>query len=88
MILIFCDVKNMEKQQNEDRTVVAIGQISTMGKVLQQRRDDGRTGTIARCYKGREEDCSPVSKDSRFMEESFTKEGSPEQDPSPVAVSP
>ena len=50
----------MEKQQNEDRTVVAIGQISTMGKVLQQRRDDGRTGTIARGYKGREEDCSPT----------------------------
>jgi len=78
----------MEKQQNEDRTVVAIGQISTMGKVLQQRCDDGRTGTIARCYKRREDDCSPTSEDSRFTGESSTKEGSPTRDPSPVAVSP
>ncbi len=67
---------------------VAIGQINTMGKALQQRCDGGRTSTIERCYKGREEDCSPISEDSRFTWESFTKEGPPEKDPSPVAVSP
>jgi len=43
---------------------------------------------IDRCYNRREEDCSPVSDDSRFTEESSIKEGSPEGDPSPVAVSP
>jgi len=43
---------------------------------------------IARCYKGREEDCSLISEDSRFTGESFTKEESPERDPSPVADSP
>ena len=59
-----------------------------MGKVLQQRCDDGRTGTIERCYKEREEDCSPVSEDSRLVEESFTKERSPTTDLSPAAVSP
>jgi len=59
-----------------------------MGKELQQGCNDRRTSTIERCYKGREEDCSPVSEDSRFTGESFTKEGSPERDPSPVAVSP
>jgi len=31
-------------------------------------------GTIERCYKEREKDCSPVSEDSRFTGESFTKE--------------
>jgi len=66
----------------------AIGQISTMGRVLKQRRDDGRSSTIERCYKGREEDCSPVSEDSRFTGKSFTKEGSLGRDPSPGAVSP
>ena len=65
----------------------AIGQTNTIGKVLQQRCDDIRTSTI-QCYKGRKEDCSPVSEDSTFAEESFTKEGSPERDPFPVAVSP
>ena len=69
-------------------TTVAIGQTNTMGKVLQQRCDDKRTGIIERYYKGREEDWSTVSEDSRFTEESFTKEGSPTRDPSPVAVSP
>ena len=59
-----------------------------MGKALQQRCDDERTGIIERCYKGREEDCSPVSEDSRFTWESSTKEGSPGRDPSPLAVSP
>ena len=57
--------------------LVAIGQINTMEEALKQRHDDKTTGTIARCYKGREEDCSPVSEDSRFAGESFTKEGSP-----------
>jgi len=60
-----------------------------MGNALQQRCDDGgRTGTIERCCKGREEDCLPISKDSRFVGEGSAKEGSPERDPSPVAVSP
>jgi len=66
----------------------AIEQITTMGKVLQQRCDDRRTGTIERYYKGREEACSPISEDSRFAGKSFTKERSPRGDPSPVAVSP
>ena len=68
--------------------VVAIRQINTMGIMLQQRCDDKRADTIERCYKGREEDCSPVSEDSRFTGESSTKEGSPGRDPSPLAVSP
>ena len=55
---------------------VAIGQINTIGKAL-QRCDDGRTGTIEKCYKGREEDHSPISEDSRFTDESFTKKRSP-----------
>jgi len=42
-----------------------------MGKALQQGCDDERTGTIERCYKGREEDFSPISEDSRFAGESF-----------------
>jgi len=67
---------------------IAIGQINTMGKVLQQRCDDKRTGTIERFYKVREEDCSPVSEDSRLPEKMFTKEGSPTRDPSLPAVSP
>jgi len=67
---------------------VAIGQINTMGKVLQQRYDDGRTGTIERCYKGREEDHSPIPEDARFAGESFTKKGSPTRAPSLVTVSP
>jgi len=67
---------------------VAIGQSNTMGKALQQRCGDGRTSKIERCYQGSEEDCSPVSEDSRFAGESFTKEGSPTRDPSPVAGSP
>ena len=67
---------------------VALGQIEMMGKELQQRCDDRRTGMIERCYTGREEDCTPISRDSRFAGESFTKEGSPERNPSPVAVSP
>jgi len=66
---------------------VAIGQISSMGKALQQRYDDGRTSTIERCYKGREKDCSPISEDRRFTGVAFTMEGAPERDPSPVAVS-
>jgi len=69
-------------------SAVAIGQINTMGKALQQRCDDGRTNTIERCYKGREEDCSPISEDSKYAGESFTKEESPTRDPSPLAVSP
>jgi len=59
-----------------------------MGKALQQRCDDRRINTIEKCHKGREEDCSLLSEDSRFTGESFTKEGSPERDPSPLAVSP
>jgi len=45
-----------------------------MGKVLQQRHDDKRTGTIKRCYKERKEDCLPISEVSRFIGESFNKE--------------
>jgi len=40
-----------------------------MGKALQQRCDDRRTSTIERCYKGREEDCSPISEDPRITGE-------------------
>jgi len=59
-----------------------------MRKALQQRCDDERTSTIGRCYKGKKEDCTPVSGDSRFAGESSSKEGSPARDPSPGAVSP
>jgi len=59
-----------------------------MGKALQQRWDNRRTVTRERCHEGREEDCLPVSEDSRFAGESFTKEGSLGRDPSPVAISP
>jgi len=59
-----------------------------VGKALQQRCDNERTGTIERCYREREEDYSPISEDSRFTAESSTKEGSPERDPSPGTVSP
>jgi len=69
-------------------TFVAIEQTNTMGKALQQRSNDKRTGTIQWCYKGREEDCSPISEDYRFTRESLTKEGSPRKNPSPVGVSP
>lgn len=55
------------------------GQTNTMGKMLQQRCDDERTDAIERCYTGREENCSPISKDSRFAGENFTNEGSPEE---------
>jgi len=67
---------------------VAIGQINTMGKALQQRCDDRRTRMRERCYKGREEDCSPGSEDSRFRGGSFTKEGPSTRDPSSGADSP
>jgi len=69
-------------------TLVTTGQTNTLGKALQQRCDDGRTSMIERYYKGREEDCSPVSEDSGFTGKSFTKEGSPKRDPSSVTVSP
>lgn len=67
---------------------VAIGQINTIGKVLQQGCNDGRTRTTERCYKEREEDHSPVSEDFRITRESCIKEGSPEKDSSPPVVSP
>jgi len=53
-----------------------------MGKASTQRCDDRRSCTIEKCYKGREEDCSSISEDSRDTEESFTKEVSQERDPS------
>jgi len=59
-----------------------------MGKALEQKCDDRRTGTREKCYKGREEDCSPISEESKFAGESFTKERSPTRDPSPATVSP
>jgi len=59
-----------------------------MGKALQQRCEDRKTGPIERCYEGREENCSPISEVSRFAGKSFTSERSPDRDPSPVAVSP
>ena len=43
---------------------------------------------IERCYKGREEEYSPISEDSRFVGERFTKEGSLERNLSLVSVSP
>jgi len=58
---------------------VALGQINTMRKALQQRCNGRKTSIIDQCYKGREEDCSPVSKDSRFAGESFTKMRSPKK---------
>jgi len=60
------------------KVFVVIGQMNTMGKVLQQKCNDKRTGTIESCYQGRGEGCSPVSEDSRFAGESSTNEGSPE----------
>ena len=47
-------------------TFVAIGQINTMGKALDQKCNGRRIITIERRYKGREEDCLPISEDSRF----------------------
>jgi len=41
-----------------------------------------------RYYKGREEGCSPISEDSRFAGESFSKKGASEKDPSPGTISP
>jgi len=67
---------------------VATGQINTMGRALQQKRDNRGTRTIQKCYRERKEDYSPVSEDSRLTGESFTKEESPTRDPSQVAVSP
>jgi len=58
---------------------IATGQTNMMRNALQQRCEDERTSMIERCYKEREEHCSPVSKDSRFARESFTKEGTPEK---------
>lgn len=58
-----------------------------MGKALQQGGDNERTNAIERCHKGRE-DYTPISEDSRFTEESFTTERSPERDPSRGAFSP
>jgi len=48
---------------------------------------DGRIGTTEKCYKGRENDCLPISEDSRFVGESSTKKGSLERNHSLVAVS-
>jgi len=59
-----------------------------MRKALQQRCDDRRTSMIERYYKGREEDCSPISEDSRFAGESFTKDRSTKINTTSVAVSP
>jgi len=42
--------------------------------MLHQRHNDGRTNTIERYYKVKEEDCLPVPEDSRFAGESSTKE--------------
>jgi len=53
-----------------------------MGKALQQKCDDGRTNTIERCYKGREEDCSPISEDSRL-----SRKASPRRDLQPEILS-
>lgn len=59
-----------------------------IGKTLQQRCDDGKIGAIERCYKGLEEDHSPISKDSRLIGKSFTKEESPNRKPPTVVVNP
>jgi len=67
---------------------VAIGQINTIGKALQQRCDDKRTSTIERCYKERGKDCSPATEDSRLTEENLTKKRSPEKISLLGAVSP
>jgi len=80
--------KNKGPRRNSLFLPVAIRQINTMGKAIQERCDDRRTSTIERCCKGREGDCSPVPEDSRFTRETFTKKGSPERNPSLVAVSP
>jgi len=77
-----------QAQMKTSSSSVAVGQINSMGNALQQRCDGGRTGTIERCHKEKEEDCSPVLEDSRLSRESFTKEGPPGREPSPVGVSP
>lgn len=79
--------KNEGIRMKHRNSVVAIGQINTTGKALQQRCDDKKASTMEKCYKGREEVCSSVS-NFRFAGESFTKVGLSERDPSPVAVSP
>lgn len=76
------------ESQKLAKTSVAIGQINIMGKAIQLRCDDGRSGIIERYYKGREKDCSPLSEDSSFAGENFPEEGSLERDPSPLTVSP
>jgi len=43
-------------------------------------RDNERTSTIGRCHKGRDENCSPVSEDSRFAGESSTKKEPPKSE--------
>ena len=58
-----------------------------MGKVLQQICDGRRTIAIEMCYKGREEDCSPISADFRLTQKNFTKERFQERDLSSVTVS-
>jgi len=75
------------RNSSEHIPCIAIGQINMMEKVLQQRYNDRRTSMTERCYKGREEDCSPASENSRFTGERSTKKGAPERSFS-VAVSP
>ena len=69
-------------QPSTRKAVVAIEQITTMEKALQQRRDDGSTGMKGRCYKGRKEDCSPIPEDFRF-----SGKASPRRDLQPEILS-
>ena len=78
----------IDRNSSEPILCVAIGQTNVMRKALHQRYNDRRTSMMERCHKGREEDYSPVSEDSRFTGGSSTKKGSPERDPSLEAVSP
>lgn len=65
-----------------------MGHINTMGKTLQQRCNDEGINKTEICYKGKKEDCSSESEDSRFSGESFTRDEYPGKDPSRMAVSP
>lgn len=67
--------------------ITVIGQVSIMGKALQQMCSDRKTNTNKRYYSTKKEkDRSRISEDSRFTEH-FTNKETPERNPSPMAVS-
>jgi len=56
--------------------------------VFNQRCNDGRINTIDSCCKEMEEDCLPISEDSRFTGERLHQGEISKRDPSSVALSP